>query len=94
VGADGVTDDLGGAGGNGATGYGITSATPIYAGGGGGYSLVAGAGGTGGGGKGGIIGAPWTLPLAGTPNTGGGGGGGSEGWGGAGIVVIRYAVAA
>ena len=96
-----------GAGGAGATGYGIGATTPLYAGGGGGcgwrdtYTNGTGAaGGTGGGGTG-DSGGNATLITAGSdgvPNTGGGGGGAGVGFsqhlGGAGIVVIRYEVAA
>jgi len=92
-GGKGAAGTLGGAGGVGATGYGITATTPYYAGGGGGYNAQA--GGNGGGGKAGGGGAD---PVGGVPNTGGGGGaaaaesGAADG--GAGIVLIRYEVAA
>ncbi len=92
----------GGNGGAGGSGYGISATTRLYAGGGGGaaYSTSGGhgAGGSGGGGK---AGTSANRGEDGVPNTGGGGGGSSYTTppstfcdGGAGIVIIRYEVAA
>ena len=70
------------------------SGTYWYAGGGGGGGNTAGVGGNGGGGRGGDA----SAGANGTANTGGGGGGGgysgtANGYiGGAGIVIIRYAI--
>jgi hypothetical protein len=78
----------------------ITGAATIYAGGGGGggwdASSNGGAGGAGGGGAGGTTSAK--AGNSGTANTGGGGGGSSKsgfaaGYGGSGLVIIRYITA-
>ena len=91
--------DGSGYGGDGVTGYGITATAPTYAGGGAGCADGTNPnpiGGTGGGGNGGV--QSGTVGTGGVPNSGGGGGAGyfasHDGLdGGAGIVIIRYAVA-
>jgi len=99
VGAVGTASSgVGGVGGNGLAKIGVTASTVLYGGGGGGGGLTGAAGGTGGGGHGQSYSGGWTPagPRGGVPNSGGGGTGGWNGLsrGGAGIVVIRYAVAA
>ena len=97
--------NYGGRGGAGDTGYGIGSATPTYAGGGIGagentWGISSGGGGlAGGGGIDSTLNEHWQDIGAGVPNTGGGGGASgrwnySGGFGAAGIVIIRYVVAA
>ena len=93
AGEAGNTDGAG-YGGDGATGYGITATTPYYAGGGGAVGSGETTGGLGGDGGGGdnVSG----TGTGGTPNTGGGAAGNSStaNTAGAGIVIIRYEVAA
>lgn len=97
AGADlaGVSEQDGGAGGDGRA-YAISGSSQYYAGGGGGGSADSGpgspgAGGLGGGGTGGRTGLPATEGAA---NTGGGGGGGNSDVdgadGGSGVVIVRY----
>jgi hypothetical protein len=85
----GLSNQPGGAGGNGSSAWPGDATTRAGGGGGSGHgSGTGGAGGPGGGGKGAA------GSVAGSTNTGGGGGGGGEGdagsGGGSGIVIIRY----
>jgi len=98
AGIDGIADGLiSGAGGAG-TANSITGSTVYYAGGGGGAS-GGGTGASGGVGGGGAGGSDGLVGVKGTANTGGGGGGmeadnsGTAGYGGSGIVIIRYLTA-